>query len=91
MLVAGQPWLRWIMVSAESRQSSYVAQQQITSLLHDHHRIRPGDPDDFFVRNLADVAGEAGSVMTLLSIASISLLVGRGIEQDQFARRSALS
>jgi len=79
--VTGQPWLRWIMVSAESRQGSYVAQQQILSLLHERHRIRPGDPDDFFVRNLADladVADEAGRVMTLLlaSIASVSLLVG---------------
>ena len=79
--VTGQPWLRWIMVSAESRQGSYAAQQQITSLLHDRHRIRPGDPNDFFVRNLADlaeVADEAGRVMTLLlaSIASVSLLVG---------------
>jgi putative ABC transport system permease protein len=79
--VTGQPWLRWIMVSAESRQGSYVAQQQILSLLHDRHRTRPGDPDDFFVRNLADladVADEAGRVMTLLlaSIASVSLVVG---------------
>ena len=79
--VTGQPWLRWIMVSAESRQGSYAAQQQIASLLHDRHRIRPGDANDFFVRNLADladVADEAGRVMTLLlaSIASVSLLVG---------------
>src|SRR6202158_5935375 len=54
--VTGQPWLRWIMVSAESRQGSYVAQQQILSLLHDRHRIRPVEPGDFFVRNLADMA-----------------------------------
>jgi putative ABC transport system permease protein len=79
--VTGQPWLRWIMVSAVSRQGSYVAQQQITSLLRDRHRIRSGDDNDFFVRNLADladVADEAGRVMTLLlaSIASVSLLVG---------------
>jgi len=79
--VTGQPWLRWIMVSAESRQGSYAAQQQITSLLRERHRIRPGDDADFFVRNLADladVADEAGRVMTLLlaSIASVSLLVG---------------
>jgi putative ABC transport system permease protein len=79
--VTGQPWLRWIMVSAISRQGSYAAQQQITSLLRDRHRIRSGDDNDFFVRNLADladVADEAGRVMTLLlaSIASVSLLVG---------------
>lgn len=79
--ITGQPWLRWIMVSAISRQASYAAQQQIAALLHDRHRIRPGMDDDFFVRNLADladVADESGRVMTLLlaSIAGVSLLVG---------------
>jgi putative ABC transport system permease protein len=79
--ITGQPWLRWIMVSAVSRQASYAAQQQITALLRDRHRIRAGDDADFFVRNLADmadVADEAGRVMTLLlaSIASVSLIVG---------------
>jgi putative ABC transport system permease protein len=79
--ITGQPWLRWIMVSAVSRQGSYAAQEQITALLRDRHRIRPGADDDFSVRNLADmadVADEAGRVMTLLlaSIASVSLIVG---------------
>jgi putative ABC transport system permease protein len=79
--ITGQNWLRWIMVSAVSRQGSYAAQQQIAALLRDRHRIRPGQDDDFFVRNLADmadVADEAGRVMTLLlaSIAGVSLLVG---------------
>jgi putative ABC transport system permease protein len=79
--ITGQPWLRWIMVQAVSREGSYAAQQQITALLRDRHRIRPGADDDFFVRNLADmadVADEAGRVMTLLlaSIASVSLIVG---------------
>jgi putative ABC transport system permease protein len=77
----GQEWLRWIMVSATSRDSSYVAQKQIESLLRDRHKIRPGDPNDFVVRNLADVAdaeAEQGSVMTTLLtiVASIALLVG---------------
>jgi putative ABC transport system permease protein len=77
----GQQWLRWIMVSAVSRDASYVAQQQIVRLLRDRHRIRPGDPNDFVVRNLADVAdaaAEQGSVMTVLLsiVASIALLVG---------------
>jgi putative ABC transport system permease protein len=79
--ITGQPWLRWIMVSAVSRQGSYAAQEQMTALLRDRHRIRPGADDDFSVRNLADmadVADEAGRVMTLLlaSIASVSLIVG---------------
>ena len=48
--------VRWIMVSATSRQASFAAQQQITSLLRDRHRIRQGQDDDFFVRNMADMA-----------------------------------
>jgi putative ABC transport system permease protein len=67
--------------SASSRQASYAAQEQITSLLRDRHRIRVGQDDDFMVRNLADMADladQAGSVMTMLlaSIASVSLIVG---------------
>jgi putative ABC transport system permease protein len=79
--ITGDTWLRFIMVSAVSREASYAAQKQIESLLRDRHRIRPGQDDDFFVRNLADMADladQAGRVMTLLlaSIASVSLIVG---------------
>ena len=79
--ITGQDWLRWIMVSAISRDGSYAAQQQITALLRDRHRIRPGQDDDFFVRNLADMADLADQqarlfTILLASIASISLLVG---------------
>src|SRR5437868_6191488 len=79
--ISGQNWLRWIMVSAASRQASYTVQQQITAMLRDRHRIRSGQDDDFFVRNLADIADLAdqnASLFTILvaSIASISLIVG---------------
>jgi putative ABC transport system permease protein len=79
--ITGDTWLRWIVVSAISKDATYVAQQQITELLRDRHRIRPGQDEDFMVRNLADMADladQAGRVMTLLlaSIASVSLLVG---------------
>ena len=79
--ILGQDWLRFAMVSASSRSSSYAAQQQIESLLRDRHRIREGQPDDFTVRNLADMAdlaSEASKIMTALlgSIAGVSLLVG---------------
>jgi putative ABC transport system permease protein len=77
----GQTWLRWIMVSAISREASYAAQQQITGLLRDRHRIRAGQDDDFFVRNLADFAQLADEnsrmfTMLLATIASIALVVG---------------
>ena len=79
--LTGDTWLRFIVVSAVSRQASYAAQQQITALLRDRHRIRSGQDDDFMVRNLADIAelaDQSSRVMTLLlaSIAGVSLLVG---------------
>ena len=77
----GQTWFRWIMVSAVSREASYPAQKQITAVLRDRHRIRVGQDDDFYVRNLADfaqLADEQSRLFTVLlaSIASISLVVG---------------
>jgi putative ABC transport system permease protein len=79
--ITGQDWLQYIMVSAVSQPASYAAQDQITSLLRDRHRIHPGEDDDFQVRNLADVAelaDQQSQVMTLLlaSIAGVSLIVG---------------
>jgi len=79
--ITGQDWLQYVMVSAVSQPASYAAQSQITSLLRDRHKIRPGQDDDFQVRNLADVAelaDQQSQVMTLLlaSIAGVSLLVG---------------
>lgn len=79
--ITGQDWLQNIIASATSQQASYAAQDQITALLRDRHRIRPGQDDDFSVRNLADVAqlaDQSSKVMTLLlaSIAGVSLIVG---------------
>ena len=79
--ITGQDWLRNIMVSAESQAQSYAAQDQITAILRDRHRIRAGAPDDFSIRNLADVAelaDQSAQVMTMLlaSIAGVSLIVG---------------
>ena len=79
--ITGQNWLRFIVVSAKSKDQTYAAQQQIEALLRDRHKIHEGTPDDFTVRNLADIADladQAGSIMTLLlaSIASVSLMVG---------------
>jgi putative ABC transport system permease protein len=79
--ITGQDWLRNIMVSAKSQAESYAAQDQITAILRDRHRIRAGAADDFSIRNLADVAelaDQSAQVMTMLlaSIAGVSLIVG---------------
>ncbi len=79
--MAGQTWLNGIILSAVSKDASFAAQPQITALLRDRHRIRPGMDDDFFVRNMADFAelqDQSSKTLTYLlaSVASVSLLVG---------------
>ena len=79
--VAGITWLQFINASAVSPEASIAAVPQITALLRERHRIRPGEDEDFFVRTqseVADLAQQTQSVMTLLlaSIASVSLIVG---------------
>ena len=79
--LTGEPWLRYIVVSAVSKDATYAVQEEITAILRDRHRIRPGQDDDFMVRNLADVAqlaDQSSRVMTMLlaSIAGVSLIVG---------------
>jgi putative ABC transport system permease protein len=75
------PRINRITVSAISPQATGAAKDQITELLRERHSIRPGQPEDFRVNNLTEVAEAAEAttrVMTLLlgSIAAVSLLVG---------------
>jgi len=70
-----------ILVSAVSAERVQEAQEQITLLLRQRHRIGPDRDDDFTIRNLSDIAEAAQStarVMAVLlgSVAGISLLVG---------------
>ncbi len=70
-----------INVSAVSEGAVNDAVSQITDLLRERHRIRPGGDDDFFIFTQLDIASTAEStskVMTTLlaSIAAVSLLVG---------------
>ncbi len=74
--IAGQ-----IYVSATSEQATARAQVEITNLLRDRHHIGPGQEDDFFIRNLAEVASaqedSMKTITTLLaSVAAVALLVG---------------
>ncbi|HYM13463.1 MAG TPA: ABC transporter permease [Bryobacterales bacterium] len=79
--IAGVDYVHFIQASAVSEQATAAAQAQIEGVLRERHKIRPGQEDDFTVRNMADfadVANQAGSVMTMLlaSVASVSLIVG---------------
>jgi putative ABC transport system permease protein len=74
-------WVQSIVVKAVSAERVQEAQEQITLLLRQRHRIGQDREDDFNVRNLSDIAEAAQTtarVMAVLlgSVASISLLVG---------------
>jgi putative ABC transport system permease protein len=67
-------------MAADSTQVSATA-DRIATLMRARHKIQPGDPDDFMVRTIEEMASvrkEATQTMTALlaSIAGVSLLVG---------------
>ena len=73
--------VRIIMVKAKSAEDLPAAEQQITELLRQRHRIGQKQDNDFTVRNLTQIMQaqeQSTKVMTLLlgAIASVSLLVG---------------
>jgi putative ABC transport system permease protein len=73
--------VRAISVQATGPDTMKQAEDEITQLLRQRHRIRPNQENDFSVRNLTELmsaAEESARVMSLLlgAIASISLLVG---------------
>jgi putative ABC transport system permease protein len=79
--ILGSPRLQIAYVSAVSPDATYTAQQQISELLRQRHKLNANDPDDFTVRNMTDIAqaaNETNNTMTMLlaCIAGVSLLVG---------------
>jgi putative ABC transport system permease protein len=73
--------VRAISVKAVSAEQMAAAEEQITELLKQRHRIGPRQENDFTVRNLTqmmEAREQAAQVMGLLlaAIASVSLLVG---------------
>ncbi|MFH1091617.1 MAG: ABC transporter permease, partial [Pseudomonadota bacterium] len=70
-----------IYVQARSAQEVDLTEKQIRELLRQRHRLRPGQDDDFSIRNLAqylEARAESSRTMGLLlaAVASVSLIVG---------------
>jgi macrolide transport system ATP-binding/permease protein len=70
-----------IAVKAASAELIAEAKEQITALLRERHRIRPDQPDDFNIRDLAEATDAMASTSQLMSalllaVALISLVVG---------------
>jgi len=79
--ILGSPRLQVAFVSAVSPDATYTAQEQITELLRQRHKLGANEPNDFTVRNMSDIAeaaNQTNSTMTMLlaCIAGVSLLVG---------------
>ena len=74
-------YVNQIFVQANNQADVPRAITQVTDILKRRHHIKPGDEDDFSVRNLSQIAETAESssrIMALLlaAVASISLVVG---------------
>jgi putative ABC transport system permease protein len=77
----GGRYVDMINISAISTEQMDAAQDEVTAILRDAHDIKPGEDDDFRVRNQADItemATETSRILTALlgSIAAVSLMVG---------------
>jgi len=77
----GITFIQQVTVSAASASETTKVADNIAALLRVRHHIQPGDPDDFTVRTMEEMANvrkEATQTMTALlaSIAGVSLLVG---------------
>ncbi len=70
-----------IMVKVFDSTGMNEVEDRIAETLRERHRIRPGQDDDFSVRNLAEILGAAEAATRIFSIllaavASVSLVVG---------------
>ena len=79
--ITGDKYLRSINLQIASAERMEAAQQQITSLLRQRHRLGAGRDDDFNIFNqkeIADTVNSISLIITLLlgAISGISLVVG---------------
>jgi putative ABC transport system permease protein len=77
----GVTFIQQVTVSAASASDTTATADRIATLLRTRHKIQTGDPDDFMVRTMEEMASvrvAATQTMTALlaSIAGVSLLVG---------------
>jgi putative ABC transport system permease protein len=73
--------LRTIMVEVASADAMNDTQEEIENLLRQRRHVRPGTPDDFQVRNMAEFIRARSETQNILSVllgatAAISLVVG---------------
>jgi putative ABC transport system permease protein len=79
--LTGQTTVSQLMVSADNPSDIALVQTEVTTQLEQSHHIVAGQPDDFNVRNLQDIANAASATATVMEyllagVAGVSLLVG---------------
>jgi putative ABC transport system permease protein len=79
--VTGDKYLRSVTIQISSTERMAAAQEQITSLLRQRHRLTEGHDNDFNILNQKEIADKVGSISQIItlflgSIASMSLVVG---------------
>lgn len=79
--LAGGTHISFIYASAISTDKIDAAQEELSAIMRDAHKLNPGEDDDFTVRTQAEIteaASETSKVLTLLlaSVAGVSLIVG---------------
>jgi len=79
--ITGNKYIRSINLQIGDADRMTIAQQQITGLLRQRHRLAAGQNDDFNIFNqkeIADTVSSVSKIITLLlgAVAAISLLVG---------------
>ena len=75
------PNINSILVAVPSTSQIPQAIAEITALLRQRHHLQPGQPDDFNIRNMAEISNALGSTSRMMTnlltgVALISLLVG---------------
>jgi putative ABC transport system permease protein len=79
--LTGDKYLRSVNIQVVSSDRMGIAQQQLTSLLRQRHRLIANQDDDFNIFNQKEIADTVNSVSTIITlllgaVAGISLLVG---------------
>jgi putative ABC transport system permease protein len=79
--IIGIYWVHFMMASAVSSAAIPLAENQITALLRQRHKLRYDQPNDFIIRSpneFIQAREQSAQIMTMLlaSVASVSLLVG---------------
>jgi putative ABC transport system permease protein len=79
--ITGDKYLRSVNLEIGQSERIPIAQDQITNLLRQRHRLLPDNPDDFNIFNqqeIANTVNQVTSTLTLLlvAIAGLSLVVG---------------